>query len=100
MWPFFNNPQKYIKKIIICIYKNTVPLEVCKGLKQCDVYRSPVYLALKSVIRKRPSQRQRVKVSENHTLLAYADDIMLMKYTKPEITNEITQAYRVVDQPG
>jgi hypothetical protein len=79
-----NNNTNYIVRVQGELSES---FEVVKGLKKGDAL-SPVLFnfSLESVIR-RTSQRQPMEVNGNHTLLAYADDIIILDDTKQNIVN-------------
>jgi len=94
-------PTKIVKLIKLCNNNTNCVVqvqgelsesfEVVKGLRQGDALSPAVLfnLALESVIR-RTSQRQPMEVNGNHTLLAYADDIIILGDTKQDILNSMT----------
>jgi hypothetical protein len=76
------------------------PFEVGKGLRQGDVL-SPVLfnLALESVLRRMP-RRQIMELKENHTILAYADDIIILGDTKQDTVNSMSDLMEVCKHIG
>jgi hypothetical protein len=81
--------------IIKITYSTSDRFEVSTGLKQGDAL-SPVLfnLALEKVIRSMP-MRQGMELLSNSTLLAYADDIVIIGSTRQDVairTNDLLKA--------
>lgn len=76
------------------------PFEVGKRLRQGDAL-SPVLfnLALESVLRRMP-RRQTIELNENHTLLAYVDDKIILGDTKQDTVNSMSDLMKVCKHIG
>lgn len=73
----------------------SIPFEVVKGLRQGDAL-SPVLftLALESLIRRIP-QKKSMGLNGNHTILAYADDIIILGDTRQNTVNSMSNLMEV-----
>ena len=97
----FGIPKKYVDMVKLCnaktmckvkfLGKLSSEFEINSGLRQGDALFPTLFnIGLEKVIREL-THRQRVEIVGNKSILAYADDIVILGNTRREITQAISE---------